>query len=345
MDSPFLIRSVREDDLENLFSLSKLVYFINLPADRDVLKEKIKTSIDSFSGAIEDKFAREYILVMENTEDNSLVGTSMIIARHGSPTSPHMYFDLKEIKKYSETMHFGLIHKVLQLRFDTDGPTEIGGLVIHPSYRGYPGKLGRQLSYARFLFIKMKRRWFKNHILSELMPPLTESGESVLWEALGRKFTNLSYYEADLLSRNNKEFVTSMFPRGDIYTCLLSGEARDAIGKVGQGAQPVKHMLERIGFEWRHHIDPFDGGPHYWAETDKISIVKETRKVSVKREPLKRKSKEGALAGILVGSEFRCLQTSFELAKGSVYLPKLASENLGITAGKEPVYLMPIPTN
>lgn len=340
MENTFLIRSVREEDLEELFRLSNEVYFINLPADREILKEKIRLSIDSFSGTVE-KFAREYIFVMENREEQILVGSSMIIARHGNAACPHMYFELKEIQKYSETIHSGFIHKVLRLKFEDDGPTEIGGLIVSPPYRKHKAKLGRQLSYARFLFIKMKRRWFKNFILSELMPPLTENDESILWEALGRRFTNLSYQEADALSRKNKEFVTSLFPKGDIYTCLLSGEVRDAIGKVGPGAEPVKHMLERIGFRWKEHIDPFDGGPHYWADTDKITIIRETKKCSVAREPLKRRAKDMGLVGFANDNEFRCVQTHYELNRNKPALPKTTWEALALEQGQQ-VYLMPI---
>ncbi len=341
MDPQFLIRSAREDDLEGLFELSQQVYFINLPEDREVIRKKIELSIASFNGDIEDRHKREYIFVLESLEDHKLIGSSMIIARHGSLQEPHMYLELREIKKYSETIHSGIIHNVLRLRFDEDGPTEIGGLVLSPSYRNNEVRLGRQLSYSRFLFIKMKRRLFKDRILSELMPPLSDSGESVLWEALGRKFTNLSYQEADKLSRKNKEFVTSLFPKGDIYTCLLSGEARDAIGKVGTATEPVKYMLEKIGFKWKQHIDPFDGGPHYYAETDKVSIVRDTGKFKVAREPLKRKSKEVRLCGYFLKSEFFCVQTQVEFARGSIYLSKAAQEALRVTPG-DMVYAMPV---
>jgi arginine N-succinyltransferase len=340
--SQFIIRSVRESDLEELLRLSRLVYFINLPDDREVLKEKISTSVNSFNGNLEDKFKREYIFVIEDTKEKKVIGTSMIIARHGSPDCPHMYLELNEIQKYSETIHAGFIHKVLRLKFDSDGPSEIGGLVMDPSYRGHAGKLGRQLSFARFLFIKMRRRWFKDRILSELMPPLDENGESVLWENLGRKFTNLSYQDADLLSRKNKEFITSLFPKGDIYTVLLPGEARDAIGRVGKATEPVKHMLEKIGFQWKGHIDPFDGGPHYWAETDKISIVHDTRKVSLNKESLKRRGKQTALVGCITNDEFLCVQSPYEFFRGTVLLPKSTVEALGL---KIPVqlFVMPLP--
>ena len=338
--SQFLIRSVRESDLDELLRLSRLVYFINLPDDKDILKEKIRVSVDSFNGNLEDKFKREYIFVIEDTKNNKVIGTSMIIGRHGCPESPHMYLELNELQKYSETIHTGFIHKVLRLKFDSDGPTEIGGLVMDPAYRGHTAKLGRQLSYARFLFIKMKRRWFKDRILSELMPPLSENGESVLWENLGRKFTNLSYQDADLLSRKNKEFITSLFPKGDIYTVLLPGEARDAIGRVGKATEPVKYMLEKIGFKWKGHIDPFDGGPHYWADTDKISIIQDTKKASLNRESLKGRVKETALVGCISNKEFFCLQSSYEFFRGTVLLPRATTEALQL---EMPVQLFVMP--
>ncbi len=343
MVSDYVIRSVEEDDLDELFRLSKLVYFINLPEDRGILKEKILTSVQSFCGEIEDKFAREYIFVLEERKTKKIVGTSMIIARHGSPDSPHMYFEIKELQKYSETIHTGFIHKVLRLKFDYDGPTEIGGLVVDPDYRNSPEKLGKQLSFARFLYIKMKRRWFKDRILSELMPPLTNDGESILWEAVGRKFTSLSYEEADILSRKNKEFVTSLFPRRDIYVCLLPGEVRDAIGKVGPQTKPVQHMLEKIGFEWRHHVDPFDGGPHFWADTDKISLIKETKKLSLSRQPLNGKQKVTALVGQENDGVFRCIQTTASSDRGYVRMPPDSVTALGIEEGeKAKLFFMPL---
>lgn len=339
--SQFLIRSVRESDLDDLLRLSRLVYFINLPNDREILKRKIDKSMNSFNGNIEDKFKREYIFVIEDTKEQKIIGTSMIIARHGSPEEPHMYLELNEVQKYSETIHTGFIHKVLRLKFDSDGPTEIGGLVMDPAYRGHAGKLGRQLSFARFLFIKMRRRWFKDRILSELMPPLTESGESILWENLGRKFTNLSYQDADLLSRKNKEFITSLFPKGDIYTVLLPGEARDAIGRVGKATEPVKYMLEKIGFRWKGHIDPFDGGPHYWADTDKLSIIQQSKKVSLNKEALKGRSKSKALIGCISNDEFICIQSPYEFFRGTVLLPRNTIETLGLKTPAQ-VFAMPL---
>ena len=143
-----------------------------------------------------------------------------------------------------------------------------------------------------------------------------------------------------MLSRKNKEFVTSLFPKGDIYTCLLSGEVRDAIGQVGPGALPVKHMLERIGFYWKQHIDPFDGGPHYWAETDKVKLIHEASKFSVRRELLKRKTGEFGLVALMQNDEFRCIETHCHANRGRIQLPQGAVDLLGGEAGQK-VYYVP----
>jgi arginine N-succinyltransferase len=115
---------------------------------------------------------------------------------------------------------------------------------------------------------------FKETVLSELMPPLDKLGNSPLWEAIGRRFMNMNYLEADRLSRSNKEFILSLFPSENIYQTLLPIEARNAIGKVGDETKPVKKMLESIGFHYSNEVDPFDGGPHYKSKLKDISVIK-----------------------------------------------------------------------
>src|SRR5690606_1685193 len=119
--------------------------------------------------------------------------------------------------------------------------------ILDPQYRGSPGKLGKQLSFIRFLYMGLNKKHFKDEIHSELMPPFDKDGKAPLWEAIGRRFLNMNYHEADILSRSNKEFILSLFPSDTIYETLLPIEARFAIGKVGDDTKPVKKMLEEIG--------------------------------------------------------------------------------------------------
>jgi arginine N-succinyltransferase len=266
----FLIRDATRKDLEDLQELAAIFNTVNLPNNERELKQIVSRAEKSFSHKIEDPLGREYLFVLEDTEQDRVIGTSMIFAQHGTREAPHIYFDVLEDERYSPTIDRHFKHSVLRMGFDYDGPTEIGGLVLNPDYRGRPGKLGKQLSFVRFLFIAMHRAWFRDEIIAELLPPLGDDGRSALWEALGRRFTGLDYLEADLVSKHNKEFIKSLFPRGVIHASLLDDEARAVIGEVGPATRGVQRMLEGIGFKPVDRINPFDGGPHFEAETDEL---------------------------------------------------------------------------
>ncbi|MCA9603448.1 MAG: arginine N-succinyltransferase, partial [Myxococcales bacterium] len=173
------------------------------------------------------------------------------------------------------------VHQVLRIGYSFNGPTEIGGLVMHPGYRRAPERLGMLISYVRFLWIAMKRPFFQDELLAELMPPLKDDGTSVLWEAVGRHFTDMTYQEADKLSKRNKEFIRGLFPDGDIYASLLAPEAQAVIGEVGPQTKGVEKMLRRIGFRYADRVDPFDGGPHFVAPTNEVSLVRDACAVRI----------------------------------------------------------------
>ncbi len=270
----FILRSVTKNDLNDLMELSQMVFFINLPNDSEIIENKISNSIKSFTNPDKDLCNNTYLFVIEDTTTNKIIGVSMIHAQHGTPVEPHFYLKVTQEHKYCQSLNTGFIHGTLKLGLDTDGPTEIGALVIDPSYRGHQQKLGKQLSFVRFLYMARNPSQFRKTVLSELMPPLDRDGNSPLWEAIGRRFMNMDYIEADKLSRSNKEFITSLYPSENIYQTLLPLEARNAIGQVGKDTIPVKNMLEKIGFKYAAEVDPFDGGPHYKCALNDISIVK-----------------------------------------------------------------------
>ncbi len=269
----FLLRSVEEADLDSLYELSQLMTFINLPQDKEIILSKIKNSISSFSHPSHELHLNHYLFVIEDTEDQTIAGVSMIHAQHGTPEEPHFYLQVGQENKFSHSTSTGFIHRTLILKSNEEGPSEIGGLVVSPKYRGHPEKLGKLISFVRFLYMGMHPLEFKEEILSELMPPFDADGKSPLWEALGRRFLDMDYYEADFLSRKNKEFILSLFPSETIYETLLPVSAKKSIGQVGAQTLPVKKMLEGIGFKYSQQIDPFDGGPHYKSQLRDIKPV------------------------------------------------------------------------
>lgn len=271
----FILRSVRPKDLKDLYKLSTIMTFINLPADEELIKKKIESSMKSFHNPSSKLFENYYIFVLEDTNAGEILGVSMIHAQHGTEEEPHFYLTVGTESKFSQTINTGFVHGTLKLGLDTNGPTEIGGLILNPKSRGHEDKLGKQLSFVRFLYMAKNPERFKTMIHSELMPPLDKHGDSPLWEAVGRRFLNMNYTEADILSRSNKEFILSLFPSENIYQTLLPMEARESIGKVGKETEPVKKMLESIGFKYTYEVDPFDGGPHYRCPLKDIKPIKE----------------------------------------------------------------------
>jgi arginine N-succinyltransferase len=271
----YTLRSVQEDDLKDLYKLSTIMVFINLPADEELIRSKIESSMKSFKNPSSDFSNNYYIFVLENYESGEILGVSMIHAQHGTENEPHFFLTVGQEAKFSQTINTGFVHGTLKLGLDTNGPTEIGGLILDPDFRGSKEKLGKQLSFVRFLFMAANPERFKSMIHSELMPPLDRHGNSPLWEAVGRRFLNMNYHEADILSRSNKEFILSLFPSENIYQTLLPMEARESIGKVGKETEPVKKMLESIGFKYTYEVDPFDGGPHFRCPLKDIKPIKE----------------------------------------------------------------------
>ncbi len=272
-----LLREVREKDLDSLLRFAQIPGMFNLPSDLDTLRDRIQRSQRSFRDPSPKLDETKYTFVAEDTETGRVLATSMIAGQHGTPTSPHFYFQAGHEKRFSETINTGFIHGTLTLGYDTDGPSEIGALVVDPDYRNHASRIGRQIAFVRFLYVAGHLQRFKSRIIAELLPPLNKRGLSPLWEAVGRRFTSMDYWEADLLCSNNKDFIFDLFPSGKIYTTFLPAEARNAIGKVGKDTEPVFHMLKKIGFEYRNQVDPFDGGPHLWAETEKVVPIKKSR--------------------------------------------------------------------
>ena len=192
----------------------------------------------------------------------------------------------------------------------------------------------------RFLYIARHRELFRDEVLAELLPPLEADGTSHLWEAFGRHFTGLSYAEADLLSSTNKDFVKDLFPTGNVYASVLSPEAQAVIGKVGAQTRGVEKMLRRIGFRYAERVDPFDGGPHFVADTDEVTLVKATRRV-----PLSRELEPGAPCerGLVSRcDELRCVASDVAFVHAGVRLPAAVSAHLGVAAG-DALACLPLP--
>lgn len=281
------IRGAGPGDFAQLLALSRHLNTVNLPNDPDHIGRLLTHSSDSFAGRISDPWHRKYVFLVHDRETGRAVGTSTIVAQLGRKDAPYIFLDVLEEEKYSKALDKHFSHTVLRIGFSYDGPTELAGLVVDPDHRGAPERLGFAISYVRFLFIAAHPELFKAELLAELLPPLEPDGTSHLWEALGRRFTDMSYAEADRLSSEDKTFIRDLFPSGSIYASLLGPEAQAVVGVVGEQTRGVERMLLRAGFHYASRIDPFDGGPHFVAEQRDVApvLATERRKVMLRSAP------------------------------------------------------------
>ncbi len=333
-----LLRDAARRDLPSLSRLAKVLDTVNLPYDQRALARIIDRSVRSFAGEIRDPLERHYVFVAEDPRTGRIVGTSMIIAQHGTRESPCTFFDVSEREHYSSTLDRHFRHQVLSMGYHFDGPTEIGGLVVDPGERGGDAKAGKQLAFVRFLYMAIHPDRFRETVLAELMPPLTRDGRSAFWEAFGRRFTDLDYQTADKKSRENKEFIQQLFPPVDVYATLFPERVQRQLGKVARATEPVRHLLEKLGFAYVRRIDPFDGGPHYEAKLAEVTLVRAYRRLRVADAPLApaaRASGDRLVALVRPGARnrFRAVRCPARVEGETLRIPEDARELLGAERG------------
>lgn len=354
-----IIRRAKIEDADTLLKLAKMVHFINLPPDRDIIMEKILRSRDCFkhvargeplqdvpksrghnsSGEGLKKTLSEselFMFVLEDSETGAMLGSSQLVSSMGGPGNPNVGFKISERRFFSESLHMGMTHTVATLHLDESSPTEIGGLILQPAYRAHKEKLGRLLSFVRFHFMGVYRQNFADHVLAEMMAPISDAGDNQFWDAFGRRFINLSYDEADRFCQYSREFMFTLLPRDDIYLSLLPPKARQGVGQVGKDTVPARKMLEKLGFEYQGVIDPFDGGPHLQAVTDDIPLVRATEQIRLGKAAAPSSCKGMAIVSTLDSEgEYVALQSPFVRKGGTLSLPKDAMAALHASEGDE----------
>jgi arginine N-succinyltransferase len=358
----FLIRQAKQDDVPTLAKLARLVYFINLPPDERIVSEKVQHSQMCFrrlaskgggAGSPAAPMGRRrrpsgpsgfthiehesdmFMFVVEDTDIGGIVGTSQVRAHQGGPGSPNWSFKISEKTFRSESLGLGTTHKTGQLYGDETGPTEIGGLVLQPSYRGHKLRPGRLVSFIRFHLMGLHRSVFADRIIAEMMPPVTPEGDNMFWDAFGRKFIPVKYAEADRFCQHNRKFISELLPKDEIYLTLFPLEVQNIVGVVSRETIPARRMLESLGFTYRGFVDPFDSGPHLEAQTDKVSLVNETVRATLGKPTKPDRCTFPAMVSYLSEEgEFRGVETMLEWdGRGPAHVMRHVMEALHASTG------------
>ncbi len=343
-----ILRAVEPRDLDALVRLAEQLDSMNLPSDRKFLAARIDASLRTFAALAapprpEQRGDDVYVFVMEDLAERRCIGTSTILAKHGTPGHAHYWLELSTEERYSSELDRRFRHTRLRLRSSEDGPTEIGGLILDPAYRRHVEKCGKALSIVRFAFISAHPERFEREVIAEMLSPFDAPGCNRLWDAFGAKFTGLSFREADRLSTRTKTFIADLFPQEPVYATLFPESVQAVIGRPNETAVAAVRILEKVGFKYLNQVDPFDGGPYYGAARDAITSVCQRREQVLSgaadqaaplREPLALLSAEGCFG-------FRATVVPLD-DHGAPVASKESREALGVAAGDR-VAVTPLP--
>ncbi|MDU4249090.1 MULTISPECIES: arginine N-succinyltransferase [Pseudomonas] len=270
-----IVRPVTSADLPALFDLARSTGtgLTTLPANEQRLQHRVSWAEKAFRGEAERADA-DYLFVLED-DSGKVVGISAVA---GAVGLREPWYNYRVGLTVSASQELGIHREIptLFLANDLTGQSELCSLFLHADHRA--GLNGRLLSKARFLFIAEFRELFGDKVIAEMRGMSDEDGRSPFWESLGRHFFKMEFSQADYLTGvGNKAFIAELMPKFPLYTCFLSADAREVIGRVHPHTEPALAMLKAEGFSYQGYVDIFDAGPAIEAPTEKIRAIADSQ--------------------------------------------------------------------
>ncbi|MBU3057991.1 arginine N-succinyltransferase [Pseudomonas indica] len=269
-----IVRPVRSADLPALIDLARSTGagLTTLPANEERLAHRVGWAEKAFRGEAERADA-DYLFVLED-DDGRVLGISAVAGAVGL-REPWYNYRVGLTVSASQELNVHRQIPTLFLANDLTGNSELCSLFLHADHR--TGLNGRLLSKARFMFIAEFPELFGEKIFAEMRGVSDADGRSPFWESLGRHFFKMEFSQADYLTGvGNKAFIAELMPKFPLYTCFLSEEARNVIGRVHPDTEPALAMLKAEGFSYQGYVDIFDAGPAIECETSKIRAVRDS---------------------------------------------------------------------
>lgn len=332
----FIIRPIKENDLDGLIEmLSHSGYGLTtLPKDRDVLLKRIRKSKKSFTNTeITKAGGEDYLFVMEELATHKIVGISGIISKIGG-FEPYYFYRLKTEVRQSKSLGKKIELQTLHAEVEHSGPSEICSLFLDPLFRNSHN--GRFLSLTRFLYIKQNKHLFEDEIIAEMRGQVDDEGNSPFFEAVGFKFFDIHFSEADYLSMKNKKFIKDLLPPYPIIVNLLPKEARDVVGKVHPNTEPAKGILEQEGFSFNGQVGIFEPGPIISATVENIRTVRDACHSLIKEISSEDFKSELNIISTIGTYNFRaCLGHVENLGDGFVRISENSAKALQLKIGDE----------
>ncbi|WP_025916993.1 arginine N-succinyltransferase [Herminiimonas sp. CN] len=260
----FVVRPVTSADIPALASLAAAATLgvHTLPRTPGTIARAVERSLESFAAEVDVPGEESYLFVLESSADGALLGCAAISAAAGA-NGTYFAFRNDVMQQVSRDLHISHSVHALTLCSALTGYSQLSGFFV----RGRGGETGGReaalLSRARLLFAALAPQRFNARFFAALAGVTDASGASPFWEALGRKFFQMDFLEAERLieGARNRTLIIELMPHYPVYAPILPGPAQAAMGQVHAEGELPFQLLTEEGFEPDEFIDIFDGGP------------------------------------------------------------------------------------
>ncbi len=327
-----VVRPIEFHDLPALVDLADSLGpgMTTLPADRQVLAEKIERSLATF----DDRLDREdalYLLVLEDLDSGKLLGTSALYPSVGGRFGFFSYKRLRLVQQ-SQSVGHSCDVSLLMPANDYTGATEVGTLAVCPLAKG--SGAGRLLARARYLLAACFPERFSELLMAEMRGWQDADGRSPFWDAVGERFFSMDFATADRLSATRgNDFISELLPKHPIYVDLLAETARSAIGRPHAASAPAMAMLLEEGFRFEGFVDVFDAGPQVHARLDTIATVRSSKEKRLVAASAPKKEQKSGLVCTTDLRGFRVVATEFVCDDETIDVPDAARRALAAQSG------------
>jgi arginine N-succinyltransferase len=258
----FIVRPVALTDVAALETLASVATpgVHTLPKSRQAIERAVERSIASFAALVDLPSDESYMFVVESSADKTLLGTAAIAATAGS-NGTFFAFRNDVIQQVSRDLNISHSVHALTLCSDLTGYSQLSSFYMR-DWRA-SGQEAMLLSRARLMFAAVAPHRFSDRFFASLAGVTDANGGSPFWEALGKKFFQMDFLQAERLIEGgrNRSLIVELMPHYPVYVPLLPGDAQAAMGQVHTEGELPFRILSTEGFETDDFIDIFDGGP------------------------------------------------------------------------------------
>lgn len=258
----FVVRPVATSDIPALEAMAAgLTPGVHtLPRTRKTIERAVERSIASFAVQPDMPVEESYFFVLESAADQSIAGTAAISATAGS-SGTFFAFRNDVLSQVSRDLNISHNVHALTLCSDLTSHSQLSSFYLRD--RRGAGAEAVLLSRTRLLFAAVAPQRFSEKFFASMSGITDTEGRSAFWEALGRKFFQMDFLEAERMieGARNRTLIVELMPHYPVYVPLLPGDAQAAMGQVHAEGELPFNILSEEGFEPDEYVDIFDGGP------------------------------------------------------------------------------------